>query len=76
VGRSGDNERTLTLARKKFVLPLSVSGKFRHIFGLIQHAPTVMIVLSAILMLFAVAAADGSLLEKYANVPGNVYHGR
>jgi len=54
-----------------------LSGNFiRHIFGLTQHAPAAMIVLLAILMLSAVAAADGGLLEKYANAPGNVYHGR
>lgn len=40
-----------------------------------QHAPAVMIVLLAILMIFAVPQA-ADLLEKYANMPGNVYHGR
>ncbi|XP_019886765.2 A disintegrin and metalloproteinase with thrombospondin motifs 7 [Ooceraea biroi] len=37
---------------------------------------TVMTVLLTILMFFVVAAVDGGLLEKYANAPGNVYHGR
>lgn len=34
-----------------------------------------MIAFLALLALF-VAAVNGDLLKKYANVPGNVYHGR